>query len=65
MEKVEIYRPWWGRVLNPDAVLKFMLQSQVLGLKTWLRRNEASLPVRLLLQSRDAARRMINTNPNP
>lgn len=59
MEKVEIYRPYWGRVSNLDAVLKFMLEARVLRLKTWLRRKEASLPVRLLLQSRDAARRLI------
>jgi hypothetical protein len=59
MEKVDIYRPYWGKILNCDSVMKAMLQAWVLRLKTWLRRHEADLPVRLLLQSRHAMRKIM------
>lgn len=58
MEQVEIYRPYWGMVANCDWVAKIWLKARILQLKTWLRSREASLPVRLLLQSRDVMRKI-------
>lgn len=57
MERVEIYRSHAGMVMNGDWFIKNLLDAGVLQLKTWLRRHENSLPVRLLLQSRQALRR--------
>lgn len=58
MEQLEIYRPCWGMVLNCDWVVKTWIKARILRLKTWLRRHETSLPVRLLLQGREAMRKI-------
>ncbi|TCS36347.1 acetyltransferase (GNAT) family protein [Paucimonas lemoignei] len=57
MEQVEIYRSYAGMALNCDCVAETAFKAGVLRLKTWLRRHENSLPVRLLLRSRHAMRR--------
>jgi CelD/BcsL family acetyltransferase involved in cellulose biosynthesis len=58
MEKFEIYRSQALMVLNCDWVMRTICKSFILRLKTWLRRHEDSLPVRFLLESRTAMRKM-------
>jgi hypothetical protein len=58
MEQVEIYRSYWGMLLNCDWVVRTWLSVRILWLKTWLRRREASLPVQFLLQSREVMRKI-------
>ncbi|HCY63879.1 MAG TPA: hypothetical protein DHV59_13845 [Oxalobacteraceae bacterium] len=59
MEEVQLYRPYWGMVLNCDWVAKTLFNAGILHLKTWLRSHETSLAVRLLLQSRYVMRKVI------
>jgi hypothetical protein len=59
MEQVEIYRSRAAMALNCDWVMRNVIGSLILRLKTWLRSRENSLPVRLLLESRTALWKMM------
>ena len=59
MEKVEIYRPYWGKILNMDLFAIRLFQSRLLRLKRWLRHRENCKPVELLLRSRHALQKII------
>lgn len=59
MEQVEIYRPYWGKALNYDWILKAKIKVYLNRLRKWLRGHEANVMVQFLLQSRYAIRKMM------
>lgn len=59
MEQVTLYRSERAMIMNGDRVIKIWLNARLLQLKTWLRKNETSLPVRILIESRCLIRKIM------